>query len=255
MSKIIGDRTATIYPFFQNHFLVGTDYSATTVMKNTEEQASLLEARRERKRAEDEVQALKNRIHLLKMEEDRSLKRIQQTKKRAEEIVRLREDNLKVKRSMLAQQAPSIRPEEIKNRFLDKEVQKAARRKKQEEHLEQKKQEAKTCRSQKQKNEISVSMHKREARDDAKKKMERVRAEREIGLRKLQQHKEEQRLAVIENYRSKVSEEMSVAKSFESQAQKLQKMEVDIISRLQETQAIQKKALDVLETALSPCKR
>ena len=50
-------------------------------------------ARDERRRAERDEQLLANRIALLKQEEAKAWKKIQQTKVRAEEVLRLREEN------------------------------------------------------------------------------------------------------------------------------------------------------------------
>ena len=50
-------------------------------------------ARDERRRAERDEQLLANRIALLKQEEAKAWKKIQQTKVRAEEVLKLREEN------------------------------------------------------------------------------------------------------------------------------------------------------------------
>jgi hypothetical protein len=57
-------------------------------------QAKLLESKMLRKKAEEDAQLLANRIALLQQEERRALKKIEETKKKAMEIMDLKQRNL-----------------------------------------------------------------------------------------------------------------------------------------------------------------
>ena len=57
----------------------------------------LVAAKIARKRAEEDLKLLSNRINLLKQEENRAYKKIDQTRKKATEIVQQRKRNLEVK--------------------------------------------------------------------------------------------------------------------------------------------------------------
>ena len=56
--------------------------------------AQLLESKMMRKKAEEDAQLLANRIALLQMEEKKAMKKIDETKKKAHEIIVLKERNL-----------------------------------------------------------------------------------------------------------------------------------------------------------------
>ena len=81
-------------------------------------------ARDERRRAERDEQLLANRIALLKQEEAKAWKKIQQTKVRAEEVLRLREENRrrgKEAKSIIARQK-----KEERKRLMEKLNQREA---------------------------------------------------------------------------------------------------------------------------------
>ena len=54
---------------------------------NSAQQQSILESKNNRKRAEADLQLLSNRIALLRLEEQKSLQKVQETKTRAKEIL------------------------------------------------------------------------------------------------------------------------------------------------------------------------
>jgi len=56
-------------------------------MDNNESAQSILESKNNRKRAEADLQLLSNRIALLRLEESKSLQKVQETKNRAKEIL------------------------------------------------------------------------------------------------------------------------------------------------------------------------
>ncbi len=51
-----------------------------------------------RKKAEEDAQLLANRIALLQLEEKRAMKKIEETKKKAKEIMELKNRNLQIQR-------------------------------------------------------------------------------------------------------------------------------------------------------------
>merc|ERR1719242_278629 len=62
-------------------------------LSQSQMQASLAAAKESRKRAELDAQLLANRIALLKQEEEKAWKKIEETRKRASEIMELRKQN------------------------------------------------------------------------------------------------------------------------------------------------------------------
>ena len=54
---------------------------------------ALVQTRANKKRAKDDAKLLANRIALLKLEEKKAWKKIQETKKKAEQVIKIRERN------------------------------------------------------------------------------------------------------------------------------------------------------------------
>lgn len=219
--------------------------------------STLGDARLARKSAELEVKALENRILLLKKEEEKAKQKLSQTKKRAEEIIKLREEALERKKETAKLRSSnqdgfvSNDPEVIKKRFIEKELSKAARRRNLKEAFESKRAGAIEFRSEKKRFEDSALEQKKEMQDEAKRKKEAIKIEREEAARKIKLEKERLREQAREEYNRKIEEEKETAKELERKAKKLQELEVEMMKRLQHTQDIQRKAYDELEGALS----
>lgn len=220
-----------------------------------EKVADLNEARKERKSAEHEMQALQNRIALLKKEEERARARIQQTKKRAEEILRMRTENLERKKAMQKarerQMVVGTDPVAIKQRFVQKEMAKAARRKYMKDVLEKKRSEAQSFRSEKKKYETDLTRQRQMVQEEARQKRESVKRQREAAMKKIQRLKERQRFQTRLEYERKVENEKSAAQKCEMKVQELEEMESELIARLQRTQVVQRQAYVELEAALT----
>ena len=81
----------------------------------------LVKARNERKAAEVDMQALQNRIALLKKEEQRAHHRIKETRNRASQIMKIREDNLHLKKQLAAADPgkynADVRRRQVQDRF------------------------------------------------------------------------------------------------------------------------------------------
>ena len=90
----------------------------------------LSDARKLRKQAELDVQALENRILLLEKEEERARQRIELTKKRADEIVSMREHNLKKKKAIQHLARKAKEPEFLRSKLRSKHKQKHKDKKK-----------------------------------------------------------------------------------------------------------------------------
>merc|ERR1719169_40194 len=83
-------------------------------------QANLTAAKESRKRAELDAQLLANRIALLKQEEEKAWKKIEETRKRAAEIVQLRKQNEQkyvAKEEFYKQKWESIRAAQAQNAY------------------------------------------------------------------------------------------------------------------------------------------
>lgn len=215
-------------------------------------QANLTAAREARKRAELDAQLLANRIALLKQEEEKAWKKIEETKKRAAEIVKLREQNeqkFSAKEQFYKQKWESIRAAQATN-AQQREKAKAIREQTRHGLMEQKLMNAQSTKQQSQHMLLQ--------------KKEREAAERQANLERssyLKQRKdeakrrmEEERMAQLEKYRedyeARAAQEEMLRASTDALVAKMEKEEMELIQRLQNTQTVQRNAYEELEAAL-----
>merc|ERR1712136_219851 len=125
-------------------------------------QANLTGAKEARKRAEKDAQLLANRIALLKQEEEKALKKIDETHKRAAEVTQLRsrnEQKHEAKEQLYKDKWTSIRVAQ-QNNELNRDKSKAMREATRQELLKQKLHSAE--RTKQQSNEILLAKKDRE---------------------------------------------------------------------------------------------
>lgn len=70
----------------------------TTQSSEGDFEAKLLESKLMRKKAEEDARMLANRVALLQLEEKKALKKIEETRKKAREILELKQRNLEIQR-------------------------------------------------------------------------------------------------------------------------------------------------------------
>lgn len=214
--------------------------------------SNLTAAKESRKRAELDAQLLANRIALLKQEEEKAWKKIEETRKRASEIFTLRSQNeskFLAKENFYKEKWESIRSaqaqnayqrdrakavrDQVKNSLLDskKASVHAAKNQAQENLLQKKEREA----MERQANQ-NRSNYIKQQRDDSKRKLEQER------LSKLEQHHED--------YEGRIAQEEMLRQKTEMLVSKMEKEEMELIQRLQNTQTVQRNAYEELEAAL-----
>jgi len=214
---------------------------------------TLTGAKETRKRAELDAQLLANRIALLKQEEEKAEKKIADTKKRAAEILTLRkanEDKFQIKELRYKDKWETIRQnqvqnsyqrdrmksdnDQIKKRMLDNKTKSVANMKaeKSDNLLVKKEREL----NQKAMNADRTS-HIRDQRDNAKHRQEMER------MRKIDAYRQD--------YEERVSREEELRQRTEVLVTKMEKEEMELIQRLQNTQALQRSAYEDLEAALN----
>mmetsp|Transcript_29232 Transcript_29232/g.51978 ORF Transcript_29232/g.51978 Transcript_29232/m.51978 type:complete len:262 (-) Transcript_29232:74-859(-) len=215
-------------------------------------QANLTAARESRKRAELDAQLLANRIALLKQEEEKAWKKIEETRKRASEIVELRKQNeqkFSAKEQFYKQKWESIRQAQAQN-AQHREKAKAVREQTRHSLVEQK--------------HVNAQSTKQQSQHMLLQKKEREAAERQSNLERssyLKQRKddakrrlEEERLAQLEKYRedyeARTAQEEMLRARTDALVAKMEKEEMELIQRLQNTQTVQRNAYEELEAAL-----
>ena len=214
--------------------------------------ACLTTAKESRKRAELDAQLLANRIALLKQEEEKAWKKIEETRKRAGDITALRSENEQkyvAKEQFYKQKWESIRAAQSANAYQRDQMKKSkqetasaqmnakrgyvhnAKLVSQENLMEKKSREA----SEKMMNEQRTGYIKKQ-KDEARR---RVEMEKQAKLLQFQQ-----------DYEGRVAEEEMLRGRTEALVSKMEKEEMELIQRLQNTQTVQRSAYEELEVAL-----
>eukprot|EP00388_Colpodella_angusta_P039111 GDKK01046437.1.p1 GENE.GDKK01046437.1~~GDKK01046437.1.p1 ORF type:complete len:310 (+),score=88.82 GDKK01046437.1:39-968(+) len=223
-----------------------------TEMTPSQLNLSLATAKESRKRAELDAQLLANRIALLKQEEEKAWKKIEETRKKANEILSLRQQN---------EQKYIAKEEFYKHKYetiRQAQQQNAAARERAHETrsathsavLESKRHGAQTVK------EMSmVSAKQRREREMlertlAAEKSEFIRQQRLESKKRLQEEMKARQEHFRQQYESKIGREELLRARTEALVSKMEKEEMELISRLQNTQLIQRSAYDELEGAL-----
>mmetsp|Transcript_14912 Transcript_14912/g.26504 ORF Transcript_14912/g.26504 Transcript_14912/m.26504 type:complete len:231 (-) Transcript_14912:384-1076(-) len=206
-----------------------------------------------KKQAKHDAQLLANRIALLQKEEERAWRKIHQTKNRAQEILKLREDNEKrmEERMQAAMHANSIQQQLAEQNKVNEELARRNRAQQVERMFKEKKEKVQAVRQEKQlmRRELlgmreSDVVQNRRRREEvlAQEQQLREMRERERAL-KLEQNKK--------NYEEKVKNEHQESKAKEKEVEQLERVEMELIQKLKSTQLLQQNAYSELENALN----
>jgi len=221
-------------------------------LTHSQMQANLTSAKEARKRAELDAQLLANRIALLKQEEEKAWKKIEETRKRAQEILELRQANeqkFAAKEQFYKAKWESIRQAQTQNAY-NRDRAKAVREATRGGLLEQRHQNAAKTKNQSQ--QFLLQKKQREA-NERQMNMERsniIKQKKEDAKRRL----EEDRLAQLEKFREdyegRTAQEELLRSRTDALVAKMEKEEMELIQRLQNTQTVQRNAYEELEAAL-----
>eukprot|EP00747_Dinoflagellata_sp_TGD_P167715 gnl/TRDRNA2_/TRDRNA2_192658_c0_seq1.p1 gnl/TRDRNA2_/TRDRNA2_192658_c0~~gnl/TRDRNA2_/TRDRNA2_192658_c0_seq1.p1 ORF type:complete len:269 (+),score=94.53 gnl/TRDRNA2_/TRDRNA2_192658_c0_seq1:152-958(+) len=214
--------------------------------------ANLTGAKEARKRAELDAQLLANRIALLKQEEEKAWKKIEETRKRAHEIMELRQQNeqkFAAKEHYYKQKWESIRNAQSQN-AMNRDKAKERRDMTRSAMLESKTRQVQTTKEASQ--QFLLQKKEREAaeRQANVDRSNLIKARKEEARRKL----EEERLAQLEKFRedyeARTAQEEMLRARTDALVAKMEKEEMELIQRLQNTQTVQRNAYEELEAAL-----
>ena len=217
------------------------------------EQLKLSDAKQMRKRAEEDARLLSNRIALLKLEELKAVKKIEETQKKAQEIIRARNRTLEEQK----------KKEELKNKRISEENLKIQKNRQLRENEKKIKMQASNYKINKAHHD-SMSMKmtlEHNARIIEHMRLEELAHKTFMKESVKQQHKEaeEKRKKLLESKKEKarkenerrIDEENMKRKIREDEVARMEQEELELIQRLQNTQLLQKTAYEDLEHALS----
>jgi|EP00505_MAST-04D_sp_SCG-Rhode-Island_P001562 hypothetical protein len=212
----------------------------------------LLQLREARRNVDRDAQLLANRIALLEAEEKKAWKKIQSTKERAESILATRLNNKKEKKEANRKIKLHQATRNLDAKYIEREVGRVNREAMQKKKDEQVRAQARAMKANKLKQE--------KLRREQDKELQRLNKARQEKIRKakleaIENRKRESREKMKKNkteYDKKVKKEVDIKTQVESRVAKMERMEMELIQRLQNTQALQQDAYEQLETALNP---
>jgi len=213
---------------------------------------NLTAAKEARKRAELDAQLLANRIALLKQEEEKAITKITETRKRTNEILTRRDQNegkFLAKEQFYKAKWESIRQAQAQNNH-NRERSKNARSQARELSLDDKKK--------------NVHATKLQSQDNLAQKKDRELTERQANVdrgafikqqkleakRRLEMERKQKLDQYHEDYESKIGEEDLLRERTQALVAQMEKEEMELIQRLQQTQNVQRSAYEELENAL-----
>jgi len=213
----------------------------------------LLNAAHRKKHVDNDAQLLANRIALLRKEEQRAWRKIQQTKKRADEIVHMRREHERKieEKAKLAKRAEAKERRIAEENLKLEESARRARLKTIEAMYRKKRSDVQRVRQERQVNRA-------EARAQQQEEIQ-LKRERRAAIKKheedLKQQREDERIRIEreneQKYLARVREKEIEARRKEKEVSKLEKVEMQLIQKLKNTQQLQQQAFQELENALS----
>ena len=213
----------------------------------------LMDAKAARKQVEKDADLLKNRIALLQMEERKARKKIEETKKRTNEVMILKDRNeQRYKQKVFSMKRDNDEKVRLKQRNDAIRKQRDDEQKKiKEALLISKKQEAKMAKLQKKQNDQRRKTQKKRVEQENKIKTDIIRQHHNIQKIKKDEMKRRVEKESKNYYDSKIDDEDQFRLTKENEVMELERIEMELIKKLQNTQQVQKEAYNELESALS----
>ncbi|OQS03841.1 U3 small nucleolar RNA-associated protein [Thraustotheca clavata] len=213
--------------------------------------SKLLEAKQRRKDVSCDAVLLQNRISLLRAEETRAWKKIEQTKKRAQELLKMRQEKDQYTRDRNALMTQAERELHVIQQAKREVVLASEKKEIDAQILDQKRLEAQQLKEDKQKWRQYTEMKKRQELEDAIRRREDI-VKQQDHLRRTKQTKQaELERANKQRADSIIKREEQVYHEKELEVQEMEKLEMELIQRLRNTQHLQKQAYEELENALN----
>ncbi|ETV66129.1 hypothetical protein H257_17290 [Aphanomyces astaci] len=219
-------------------------------MEGSMPKSKLLEAKQRRKDVSSDASLLQNRIALLKAEEARAWKKIEQTKKRAMELVKLRQEKENYARERTALMTQAERELHAQQQLKRELVLASEKKEIDQQILDQKRSDAQQLKEDKQKWRQFTEQKKRLELEEAVRRREDV-LKQENQLKRARQAKQmEVERANKERADNIIRREEQAFLDKEVEVQEMERLEMELIQRLRNTQHLQKQAYEELENAL-----
>lgn len=205
------------------------------------------------KRAEQDVELLRNRIRMLRAEEERAKAKVAETKKRQDEILAVR-----ARKEQSAQQRAEQRlaeEEKVRKQREERLSKKAESRMAVKQRLDQmyaqRRDEAAKLKMEEAQNEQLLRSIRTEQVANAQRRREQILTHQRRTQSELSRQRQAQQQELIRNFLRMISEEEAKRAKVEMEIREMEKEELEQIEKLRKLQEEQRQSFDELELALA----
>lgn len=222
-------------------------------MRSIRGNKTLKDAKNERKQVEKDAELLANRIALLKQEEMRTWKKIEETRKRAKEVLDMKkknEERIKKKMRDIKDKSRRVRLNQKRVKLL-RENRQQERGKIKEAVMMNKRQEFRMTKIEGKRNMRIKSEMLRRHLENKKQQSKAIKEQLRIAELKKKQYEREKLEKAKKEFEDKIERELRLTRQKEKEVMQMEMIEMELIKKLQNTQNIQKSAYKELENALA----
>jgi hypothetical protein len=214
--------------------------------------SNLSELKRERKHMEQDAQMLANRINFLQQEEEKTWRKIQETKRQAQRFSDIKQDQ--EQRLLRQYQAKAERERALSEKrstykFI-RDKQKQERNDLKSAVFHSKQEEARFMKNQKQINERKIHVNFDLIHEENAKRRAAVSRDKVIGKVKISNFQEKKSSIGKNVYLQKMEENERMKLEKQKELENMEKLEFELIKRLQNTQVIKDQAVMELESMI-----
>ena len=209
----------------------------------------LVQMKQERKEAQQNAKLLDNRINMLKIEEEKNWRKIENKKKKANEKLNYLKnvaDNIKQLNNAKLKKENEIKKQKITNKKLKNDIKNGIEAKK----IEKQKQiceDAKLIKLQRQYNEQLIAFLNNEKISNNKSKCAMIKSQHSIEKEKKKMLEKERKAKLIEKLNQQLLEEYRLKEEADAKKNKAEKEETEVLKRLQNTTQIDKNISDQIK--------
>jgi len=198
---------------------------------------------------------LANRISMLQAEEAKILKKINLTRKRADEIMKVKQRNDEIFNTRMKEKEEKMRiEEESRQKYINDKLSRQLAKTQTIKAIKQsKREEFKMGKRMTLQHDIYKQQYLEEVRKENQKKKERVKMEEEIRSEKLKLLEESKKNKNSDYYKNRVDKERLRILEHEKKIKHMEKLEAELLNRLKNSQQLEQNEYNNLEKALKEC--
>lgn len=213
---------------------------------------NLTEIKRERKHLQQDAQLLANRIKLLQLEDEKTWKKIQETKRKAKMFSKIKHEQ---QFHFIKQQEAKMERERAISEKRDtykrmREIEKEERSRLRSAIFHSKQEEAYQVKNQRESNIRNIQDNMESLYRENKKKKQQVQTEKFRGRAKILDFIQKKSEVGREVYWKKIEENEKIKNEMVREVEGMEKLEMELLKRLQNTQVLKEHASKELETMM-----